>query len=119
MENPNALLSGAFMKIVSARVEEEHSLFVRDIGANVEEFKIEMHSEVEELKKKMDGGVHERLALKQKVALLSQGTPAAASPPASAPAVVSDPFLQHLPTLACKVDACMAGYMGVHQKLTL
>ena len=56
MENPNALLSGAFMKIVSSRVEEEHSLFVRDIGANVEEFKIEMHSEMEELKKKWRGG---------------------------------------------------------------
>ena len=46
MENPNALLSGAFMKIVSARIEEENSLFVRDIGANVEEFKTEMHSEI-------------------------------------------------------------------------
>ena len=107
------------MKIVSARVEEEHSLFVRDIGANVEEFKIEMHSEVEELKKKMDEGVHERQALEQKVTLLSQSTSAAARPPASAPVVVPDPLLQHLPTLASKVDACMAGYMGVHQKLTL
>ena len=63
--------------------------------------------------------VHEGQALGQKVALLSQGTPAAASPPASAPAVVPDPLLQHLHTLASKVDACMAGYMGVHQKLTL
>ena len=51
MENPKALLSGAFMKIVSAWLEKGHSLFVRDIGANVEELKIEMHSEVEELKK--------------------------------------------------------------------
>ena len=40
MENPNALLSGAFMKIVSARVEEEHSVFVRDIGANVENLRL-------------------------------------------------------------------------------
>ena len=44
------------MKIVSARVGKEHSHFVQDIGANVEEFKIDMHSEIEELKKKMDGG---------------------------------------------------------------
>ena len=40
MENPNALLSGALIKIVRT------FSFVRDIGANVEEFKTEMHSEI-------------------------------------------------------------------------
>ncbi len=55
-ENPSALLSGPFMKLVSARVEEEHAHFVRDIGANVEEFKIEVRSDINELKRRMEGG---------------------------------------------------------------
>ena len=41
---------------IFARVEEHNTLFERDIGAHVEEFKVELHSEIEELKTKVEGG---------------------------------------------------------------
>ena len=67
----------------------------------MEELKVELRSEVHELKS-FWRGVHERQPLEQKVALLRQ------RPPAPVP----DPFLLQVPSMFGKAQACMAHLRG-------
>ena len=51
-ENPEVFLTGRVMGDIFARVEEHNTLFEKDLGAHVEEFKVELHSEKRRAQKK-------------------------------------------------------------------
>ena len=106
-ENPEVFLTGRVMGDIFARVEEHNTLFEKDLGAHVEEFKVELHSEIEELKTKVEWGVQERRALEREVALLGHKPP---------PAPYPDPLLQQIPTLAGSMHACMTHLRAVDKE---
>ena len=87
-------------------MKEHYTLFERDLSAHMDEFRVKLHSEVDDLKTKVEG-VQERQALTQKVDLLSHKPP---------PVPYPDPLLQQIPTLTGSVHACMTHLSAVDRK---
>lgn len=55
-ENPGTLLTGKVMGDIFARVEEKSAIFGRDMQASFEELKIELRTEVGDVRKDLKGG---------------------------------------------------------------
>ena len=114
-KHPGALLTSEVKGEILALVEEKNALLGSDLGAKVEETKVEFNSEMQDLRVIVEGGAQERQALEQKVALLSQKPPPPLNP---------DPLLQQVPTLVGSVQTYIAhlgavdrAYRGVNAQV--
>ena len=88
--NPEAIFTERLKSELAAQVEGECAKACKENMANLEEFKVEVRSEVQDLKTEWERGARERQALEQTVNVLSQMYPAAPIP---------DPLLEQIPTL--------------------
>ena len=106
--NPEAIFTERLKSELAAQVEGECAKACKENVANLEEFKVEVRSEVQDLKTEWEGGARERQAFEKRVNVLSQRYPAAPIP---------DPLLAQVPALVNNVNASRAQVGNVAQAL--
>ncbi len=96
--NPGALLTQKVKGEIFALVEERTRNLRGKVKADLDEAKMELHTEINDLRTELEGGDQERRELRDKLEVLSQNPPAGPLP---------DPQLQQVPSMMHNVHRCL------------